>query len=100
MTPNSYWDTTRGYAIGVSGGACLRFCRWWLQIVESCPKNAPGKGCIRNGQFVSFRFFDSLPIVWLGNAGFARVDWRLAWLRVSERRAEDCPPFFWKEILF
>jgi len=68
-----------------AGGGC-RLC-------NHAPKNAPGKGCVRDGYFGSCRFMR------------VSTDWRVCqfwvWLRVSQRRAAECPPYlFGKQVLF
>ena len=37
------------------------------------PKNAPGKGCVRDGHFGSYRVCDSLPIGGFVNSEFGSV---------------------------
>jgi len=42
-----------------------------------------------------------LLIVQLVNAGVVSADWQSGWLRASQRRAAECPPYlFGKQVLF
>ena len=92
MQPKSYWDTKRG---PLPFGYRMRLV--CISVVGCCimknpaPKNAPGKSCVRDGHFGSYPFLILCRSQALSMLG-ASVDWRLDCLRVSQRRAAECPP--------
>ena len=70
----------------------MHFCGWLLHNEKSCSKKCPWQKLRSCWPFWFISFFDSLPIASFVNAGVASVDWRLDCLRVSQRRAAECPP--------
>ena len=85
---------TRAYAIWVSDGACLHFCRWLLQIVKSCLQK-----CSRQQLRLRWPFWFILPAILCRLASLSILS-LVACQAAAVFSGDQLPALFWHKFLF